>query len=197
MLTLYIAPGASSMAPHIALNHIGAPFELKSLSFAKRETREPAYLAINPVGMVPTLVTDEGAITEVAAILLYLGRRFPEAELLPRDPFAEVQAVSWMSFTAATLHTAVRAGPDATAAALDMTERRLNGRAWTVGERLSVADIHLFRLYWRMRHTHDLPWERWPALAAHYDRMMELPAVRKTCEVEAALGYEVPGLKMP
>ncbi|MCW2361354.1 MULTISPECIES: glutathione S-transferase family protein [Sphingobium] len=197
MLTLYIAPGASSMAPHIALVHIGAPFELRSLSFAKREQAEPAYLAINPEGKVPTLVTDEGTLTEVAAILFYLARRFPEAGLLPDDPMGTAEALSWMSFAASTLHPSFIAGQERAEAALEQAEHRLAGQEWAVGGRLSVADIHLFRLFWRMRHTLALPVENWPGLTAHYDRMMALPAVRKTCEIEQSIGYELRGLRVP
>jgi glutathione S-transferase len=58
MLTLYFAPGASSMAPHIALHEIGVPFEARPLSFARKGNRTPAYLAINPDGKVPTLLID-------------------------------------------------------------------------------------------------------------------------------------------
>ena len=56
MLTLYFAPGASSMAPHIALNEIGVRFDAKPVSLARKENREPAFLAINPEGKVPTLL---------------------------------------------------------------------------------------------------------------------------------------------
>ncbi|MCW2382187.1 MULTISPECIES: glutathione S-transferase family protein [unclassified Sphingobium] len=197
MLTLYIAPGASSMAPHIALVHIGAPFALRSLSFAKREQTEPAYLAINPEGKVPTLVTEDGTLTEVAAILFYLARRFPKTRLLPDDAMGEAQALSWMSFTASTLHPSFIAGQERAEAALGQAEHRLAGQEWAVGGRLSVADIHLFRLFWRMRHTLNLPVENWPGLAAHYDRMMALPAVRATCQIEQSIGYELRGLRVP
>src|SRR4051794_20173626 len=78
MLTLYFAPGSSSMAPHIALHEIGAPFESRPLSFRRKQNRDPAYLAINPEGKVPTLLIDDRLLTEVAAILFYLARRFPE-----------------------------------------------------------------------------------------------------------------------
>ena len=197
MLTLYIAPGASSMAPHIALNQIGVPFDLRPLSFARGEQREAAYRAINPEGKVPTLVTEDGALTEVAAILFYLARRFPEAGLLPEDAMGEAQMLSWMSFAAATLHPAHIAGPERAEAALEQAERRLGTREWAVSDRLSMADIHLFRLFWRMRHTHLLPLDKWPGLLAHYDRMMALPAVQKTCTVEQGIGYELRGLKLP
>ena len=58
MLTLYFSPGASSMAPHIALHEVGAPFESRAISLARKENRAPGYLAINPEGKVPTLLID-------------------------------------------------------------------------------------------------------------------------------------------
>src|SRR5271170_2841026 len=113
MLTLYFTSGASSMAPHIALHEVGAPFESKHISLATKENRAPAYLAINPEGKVPTLLIDGRRLTEVAGILFYLAKRFPAAKLLPEgDIEAEAQAVSWMSFTAATLHGAHRRGAE-------------------------------------------------------------------------------------
>src|SRR5208282_1813877 len=111
MLTLYFAPGSSSMAPHIALHEIGVPFESRPISLAKRENRAAAYLALNPEGKVPTLLIDGRPLTEVAAILYYLGRRYPEAGLWPAgDLEAEAQAISWMSFIASTIHPARRQG---------------------------------------------------------------------------------------
>jgi glutathione S-transferase len=83
MLTLYFAPGSSAMAPHIALHEIGIPFEAKPLSFAKNENRTAAYLALNPEGKVPTLLVEGRPLTEVAAILFYLAKRYPGAGLLP------------------------------------------------------------------------------------------------------------------
>ena len=112
MLTLYFSPGSSAMAAHIALHEVGAAFESRPLSFHKKENRTPEYLAINPEGKVPTLVIDGRPLTEVAGILFYLARRFPEAGLLPMDDIeAEAQVVSWMSFIAATVHPARRQGP--------------------------------------------------------------------------------------
>src|SRR5437868_5172975 len=99
MLTLYFAPGSSSMAPLIALHETGAPFEAKPLSLAKKDTRTPEFLAINPNGKVPVLLIDGRVLTEVAGILFYLARTFPAAGLLPQgDVEAEAQVVSWMSY---------------------------------------------------------------------------------------------------
>jgi glutathione S-transferase len=193
MLTLYFAPGSSSMAPHIALHEVGATFEARALSWARREHRDPAYLAINPEGKVPTLLVDGRLLTEVAGILFYLARRFPGAGLLPDgDAEAEAQVVSWMSFLAATVHPARRQGVEHARAIWMLAERRLGGREWAVGGRMSIADIHLFRLFWRFRNSAGLAPGETPGLSGHHDRMMARPAVRRTIETEAAIGYELP-----
>src|SRR3981189_1281831 len=85
MLTLYFAPGARSMTVHIALHEIGVAFEGKPMSFKQNDRRAPGYLKLNPEGKVPTLIIAGRRLTEVAAILYYLAKRFPDAKLLPRD----------------------------------------------------------------------------------------------------------------
>ena len=192
MLTLYFAPGSSSMAAHIALHEIGVPFESHSLSFARNETRSPAYLAINPEGMVPTLLIDGRRLTEVAGILFYLAKRFPETHLLPENDIeAEAQAVSWMSFLASTVHPARQRGVDRMRTVFKRAEQRLARREWAI-DRYSIADIHLFRLFWRARPSLKPTPSEFPGLCTHYDRMMARPAVKKTCAIEASIGYELP-----
>jgi len=192
MLTLYFAPGSSSMAAHIALHEVGAPFESRPLSFGKSEQRQPAYLAINPEGKVPTLVIDGRPLTEVAGILFYLARTYPASGLWPEhDIEAQAQAIAWMSFIASTLHPARRRGTDHALHVYGIADRRLGQREWVL-DRFSIADIHLFRLYWRLSGALDLPPTALPHLAAHHDRMMQRRAVKKTCEIESAIGYELP-----
>ncbi len=175
MLTLYFAPGASSMAVHIALHEIGAWFEGKPMSFKNGGLRSPSYLALNPEGKVPTLLVDGHPLTEVAAILYYLARRFPDAELLPHDDFAaDAQALSWMSFIASTLHPARKLGLD------------------YARQVYAIADIHLFRLYWRLANSLKPSPQEFPHLTAHYARMMARPAVQRTIAIESAIGYELP-----
>jgi glutathione S-transferase len=194
MLTLYFAPGSSSMAPHIALHEIGAAFDTRSLSLATKDTRTPEFLAINPVGKVPVLLIDGRVLTEVAGILFYLARRHPEAGLLPAgDIEAEAQIVSWMSYLASAVHPSRGQGLDPCRAAWTTVEKRLGGRDWVVGDRYSIADIHLFRLYWRVRSFLDLPAGTLPAVEAHYARMMARPAVIKTIEIESKVaGHSLP-----
>jgi glutathione S-transferase len=192
MLTLYFNSGASSMAPHIALHEVGAPFESRHISLANKENRAPAYLAINPEGKVPTLVIDGRKLTEVAGILFYLAKSFPESRLLPEgDIEAEAQAVSWMSFIAATLHPARGLGQAVAAERFGLADRRLGKQDWALGH-YSIADIHLFRLFWRYVGSLKPARGSFPSLEAHYDRMMARPAVRKTIEIESAIGYALP-----
>ena len=192
MLTLYFAPGASSMAPHIALNEIGAPFEAVPVSFRNNETRGADFLAVNPEGKVPALLIDGRALTEVAGILYYLARRYPEARLLPQgDPEAEARVISWMSFVASTIHPARRQGLEHAMKVYALADARLGDGGWAVGD-YSIADIHLFRLYWRFAASLKPPPGSFPRLEAHHARMLARPAVIKTIEVEAAIGYELP-----
>jgi len=192
MLTLFFAPGSSSMAVHIALHEIGTPFEAKPLSFLRKEMRSPEFLALNPEGKVPTLLVDGRPLTEVAAILFYLAKRFPDARLLPAgDLEAEAHVISWMSFIAATLHPGRQRGIEHARGVYTLADRRLGARTWAVGD-YSIADIHLFRLYWRFFNSLRPACDDFPNLHAHYQRMMARPAVQKTCKIEAAIGYELP-----
>lgn len=179
------------MAVHIALHEVGAPFDVKSLSFHQKEHRQPAFLAINPAGKVPTLLVDGTPITEVAGCLLYLAKRFPEAGLLPSGPMAEAQAVSWMSFIASTLHPARRQGEAHVTEVWSLAERKLDGRDWVLGA-YSIADIHLFRLYWRMVNAPRPRLQGLRRLDSLYERIMARPAVQRTLEAESAIGYELP-----
>jgi glutathione S-transferase len=193
MLTLYFSPGSSSMATHIALHEVGAPFEARLTSLHEDAHHAPEYLAVNPEAKVPTLVIDGRPLTEVAATLWYLGRRYPEAGLLPQfgDIEAEARVISWMSFIASTIHPARRIGRERWREVFVLAEQRLAGHEWTAG-RYSIADIHLFRLFWRYVDTVHPDLADFPGLAAHYRRMMERPAVKRTLEIESRIGFRLP-----
>ena len=104
MLTLFYAPGACSMAPHIVLEEGGEKYEPKKLDLAKGEQRTPEYMKIHPLGRVPALRLDDGSpLTENTAILPFLGKRFG---LWPTDPVKEARALSTIGFFAATVHPA-------------------------------------------------------------------------------------------
>ncbi|MEZ5856885.1 MAG: glutathione S-transferase family protein [Hyphomicrobiaceae bacterium] len=193
MLTLYFAPGSSSMAPHIALHETGLAFEPRPVSFKKKEQLLPEFLALNPAGKVPLLLVDGRPLTEVAGILYFVAKAAPAADLWPEgDLEAEAQVMSWMSFIASTLHPARVQGPDHVARVYGFADRRMGARDWAAG-RYSIADIHLFRLFWRMRNSLGPKVGQFPALERHYERMMARPAVQRTIAAETAIGYELPG----
>lgn len=192
MLTLYFSPGMSSLATRIALYETGAPFEAKRLSFADKEQRSPEYLKLNLEGKVPTLVVDGRPITEVAATLYYLAKRYPDAKLLPTDLIGEAEAISWMSFIASTVHGARRRGWPHAIAMNRIAEERLGARPWALGDNYSVADIHLFRVYWRFAPLMAAEGGKFPGLEAHAQRIMQRPAVKKALDDEMALGIDPP-----
>jgi glutathione S-transferase len=189
------------MAAHIGLHEVGAQFEGRAIALSQKEQQTEGFLALNPQGTVPLLLIDGRALTEVAAILFYLARQFPEAKLLPAgDPEAEARVLSWMSFVASALHPTIsaynfstqektrQAFTERTRDVFKLADARLGDGPFAVG-RYSIADIHLFRLYFRYRHTFtDGPTEL-PRLEAHYQRVLARPAVRKTFELEGSIGY--------
>ena len=188
-------PGTSSMAVHIALLEIGVPFEKKLMSIPKGDMKTPAYLALNPEGAVPMMTIDGRPLTQVAACLFYLAKTYPDANLLPaNDPETEAQAISWMSYIAAHIHPVARLGGEYVKNAWTIAEKKFEisskGGDWALG-RYSIADIHLFRLYWRMVNRPD-PATGFPRIDGLHARMMARPAVKKTLEAEAALGYDLP-----
>ena len=201
-LTLYYAPGASSMATHIALHETGAPFALHLVDLSRQENRSPEYLAVNPEGKVPTLIIDGGdKLTEVAATLWFLARHYPAAGLLPQfgDITGEARVVSWMSFIASAIQPALqlarrgrlegapRSADDPCKEVFRLADTRLGGNDWAVG-RYSIADIHLFRLFWRFADSLNPALGDYPNLSAHCDRMMARDAVKKTIAAESAVG---------
>src|SRR2546423_2725031 len=101
-----------------------------------------------------------------------------------------------MSFIASTIHPARRAGNDRWREVFVLAEQRLGRSEWTV-DRYSIADIHLFRLFWRFVDALHPARASYPGLYAHYDRMMARPAVQKTLKAEAAVGYNLPGERAP
>jgi glutathione S-transferase len=152
MVTLYHAPGASSFAVLIALHEVGAPFETRLIRLDRRADDPPEFRSLNAEGKVPTLLIDGRPLTEVAGILWYLARCHPAAGLLPLgDIEAEARIVGWMSFIASALHPARQLEKPQAQAVYQVAEQRLGAGPWVLGPSFSIADIHLFRLFWRFR----------------------------------------------
>jgi glutathione S-transferase len=185
MLTLYFSPSSSSLATHIALIESGADHELVPRLISKHETRTSEHLALNPDGKVPVLVTESGRVlTEVAATLYYIARKYPAAHLWPEGGIEdEAEVISWMSFAASTMHGSRARGSEHVTNAFAVANQKIGDRQWAIG-RFSIADIHLFRVYWRFRPGLDAAQGTYPALEAHHDRMLARPAVQKALAIE-------------
>ncbi|MBM0511306.1 glutathione S-transferase family protein [Aeromonas hydrophila] len=193
-LTLYLAPGTCAMAVRIALTEAGAPHRIKQLDLAAGEQRSPAYLAINPKGRVPALVTERGVLTETPALLLYVAQRFPDAGLAPLDdPFLLARMQEVHGFLAATVHG--RRGsrwaddPQAIAAmqakvphnmreGFAEIERHYLAGPWVLGERFSLADIYLFVVASWLEGD-GVAISEFPKVADHYRRMLARPGVQQ------------------
>src|SRR5271165_1135673 len=107
MIKLFYAVNTCSLASHIALEEAAAAYTTVRLSFANNEQRGAEYLAINPKGRVPAMVTDRGILTETPAMLAYIAQSFPEARLAPLDdPFAFAQVQAFNSYLCSTVHVA-------------------------------------------------------------------------------------------
>ena len=81
--TLYYSPGSASLVVHWLLLELNAPHTLKLLNLAEAEHKQPNYLALNPAGVVPTLLVDGVPICESAAIIMVLADAHPDAGLAP------------------------------------------------------------------------------------------------------------------
>lgn len=206
MLTLFYIAGACSLAPHIALEEVGADYRRHLVDYAGGETRTAAYRAISPLGRVPALLTDRGPITENPAILSYIAQSHPQAGLAPLDdPFAFAQVQMFNLFIANNLHVAFRQiafpdsyadGADAAAAlkakAPELADRYFavieaglaDGRAYVHGDRFTLSDIYLFVYanYLRLGDRGDPA--RVPRVIAHRRRIRQRPAVARILEVE-------------
>ncbi|HEY6879256.1 MAG TPA: glutathione S-transferase N-terminal domain-containing protein, partial [Polyangiales bacterium] len=107
MITLLYAPNTASLAVHIALEESGADYQLKKVDFARKEQTSAEYLAINPKGRVPALVTERGVLTETPAILLFIAQSFPQAGLAPLDDLWQLaQLQAFNAYLCATVHVA-------------------------------------------------------------------------------------------
>lgn len=103
-ITLYYAPTACSLVPYVTLTEAGAPFTVEKVNLRTQQQMSADYLKLNPKHKVPVLVVDGKTLTENIAIQQFIARSFPAAKLLPSDPWAELQAISLMSWCAAGIH---------------------------------------------------------------------------------------------
>jgi|SRR5690606_29973532 len=196
MTVLYYSPGAASLLVHWMLIELGIEHELRRVDLQAREQKQADYLALNPAGVVPTLVADGRPMTEAAAIALWLAEQYPAGALVPRsDTPGRAACLQWMFHLANMVQPLFRlwwyphegAGEAHASAAREAVRPRIeaaweridahlaeNG-PWLLGDTISVADFYLAML---MRWSRNMPRpaHEWPALGALAARIKARPS---------------------
>lgn len=204
MYTLYYSPGSASLVVHLALLEIGAPYRLELVDFGAGAQRSPAYLALNPQGVVPTLLIDGRPVAESAALLMVLAERHPDAGLAPPPGSAAREAwYQWIMYLSTTVAATFRFWfyPQNLGANGDLPEtrealrQRIEG-AWDrldaelsahgpylLGREFSGVDL-LLTMLMRWSRKMPRPATEWPALKALADRVRARPSWKKVYELE-------------
>ena len=197
-IKLYYAPGACSLASHIALEESGLPYETERLILANGDQRKPEYLKLNPRGRVPTLVVDGKVLTENVGILTYIAGGYPKAKLWPKETWDQAKAVSTMAWLSNTVHPtygrhfrperfvddpAAQAAVKAKAGAmyegyLREIDTLLEGRKWSIGEHYTVIDGYLV-VFYRWGNRSGMPVASMKNYTALIERVVQRPAVSK------------------
>lgn len=167
MYQLYYYPLSASMAPHFLLETLNVNYHLELVDRKADAQKSAAYLALNPLGRIPTLVHDGQVLFESAAICIYLAENHPETNLIPAiGDTARGEFFQWMMFLTNTLQsqfmsyfypqrqTTEQANCDAIVAAQDLLivesfallDSTLAHREYLIGEELSACDFYLFML---------------------------------------------------
>ncbi len=208
MITLHYFPGNASFTPHVLLNELGVPFELALVDRARGEHKSPAYLKLNPNGLIPVLVEDDLVLYETAAIVLHLVDTHPEAGLAPAVGTRErAEFYKWLVWLSSSLQAMmphyfysdrmaapgnaagaaeVKAAAEARIAALvDQIDAQLarSGGPWLLGGRYGALDPYAFMLC-RWTRGMQRPARTLPHIGPYLQRMLARPAVRQTIATE-------------
>ncbi len=209
MITLHYYPSNASLAPHVLLNEIGVPFELKLVDRTRDAHKSAAYLALNPNGLIPVLQDGDLVLYESAAICLHLADTHPAAALAPALGTAErAQFYKWLVWMTNTMQATlihyfypdrlvdagnaegaaqVKAHAQAKAAAcLMQSDAQLagHGSPWLLGKTYSAADAYAFMLCRWTRGFASGAAREHAHIAPWLQRMLQRPAVQRTVATE-------------
>jgi len=202
-MDLYFSPLACSMATRVALYEAGAEANYLEVDSATKTVLNDGsdFRAVNPIGLVPTLRTDEGVVlTENAAILQYVADRFPEARLGTGAGIDRTRLHQWLCFIGTELHKGLfvpvldRKAPqeaktyvlERNLSRLDYLDNYLKGREYLL-DHFSVADAYLVTVInWTMA-TPPIDLAKWPNLKAYYERLRQRPSIAKAIAEEFEL----------
>ena len=197
-MKLYYLAGSCALAPHIALEASGLPYQAVRIERGKQA--DPEYLAVNPLGRVPALVTaSHGTITEVPAVLSFIADAAPDQRLLaPAGASEHYETLRWLAYLSSTVHpafgrlwraerftteagctsTVERAAAEQIAIEFRHVDRAIAGKSFAVGMTISIADFYLFVFgRWGLRLTPGT--REFPNLHRHTMTIAELDATRR------------------
>lgn len=201
-MKLYYLPGACSLAAHIALKWAGLPYDLHKLE--RDQLKSPEYLALNPLGAVPTIEEDGWVLTQNFAILEYLAEKAPHAGLLgDGSARARAEARRWLGFVNSDVHktfsllfgaqryvAAEATQEELRASAAKMlrslfgvVDAQLKNRPYLLGDKPCAADAYLFVVL-RWAHAKAVDLAGLDALDAFFKRMQADPAVQAAMHEE-------------
>lgn len=197
-IKLYYAPGACSLASHIAIEEVGVPYDTQKLNLAEGDQKKPDYLRLNPRGRVPTLVLDDQVLTENVGIMTYFGGGYPQAGIWPKKTWDQAKLVSTLAWLSNTVHptyghivrperyaTDDMAKEDIKAKGkanlqgyLEEIDKLLAGQKWAVANQYTVADGYLL-VFYRWANRAKMPVQELKNYSALVQRVMARPAVQK------------------
>lgn len=198
-LVLYHNPRSRSSGARILLEALGVPYRVEAIDLASGQNRRPEFLALNPLGKLPTLVHDGVVVTEQVAIVIYLADRFPGAGLAPalddprRGPYLRWLAFYGACFEPAVVDQAFKREPldPATSPYRDYDTviaavvAQLQRAPYLLGDQLTAADLHwATALRWT---TGFGIVAKDPAIVAYIERVGAHPAVLRAGELDAAM----------
>lgn len=210
MIQLHYAPATASMIPHLLLEEMGAPFELILVDNTVGAHREPAYLALNPNGLIPALTDGDGLVLyETAAICLHLCDTHPQSGLVPAlGTVQRAHFYKWLMWLTNTLQSALivyfyphrwvdEGNGDGVAQVkahaqskidglLDQLDAELerHGGPWFMGESFTALDPYVFTLCRWTRNFSARPARSLPHLGPYLHRVLARPATQRVMATE-------------
>ena len=204
-IVLYYAPVTCALAPYITLTEANAKFEVRPLNLRRNQQNSPEYLKLNPKHKVPLLVVDGKVLSESTAIQLWIARTFPQARLMPSDPWDELKAIGIHSWCSGGIHPFlarlnspprvcdVPGAEDsvkklATANLMEnfkIADDMLAGREFFF-DHFTAPDAHFFWCQRRARQF-EVNLSGFKHCTAHFERMMKRPSVQKLLAFEKSV----------